>query len=63
MGLDVRLKARRVCRRLDRMALLMGGGAVESVAFVREFRRQFAEILENRKAKKDPRTFRWTGGN
>lgn len=63
MGLDVRLKARRVCRRLDRLALLMGGGAVESVAFVREFRRQFAEILENRKAKKDPRTFRWTGGN
>jgi hypothetical protein len=49
MGLDVRLRARRVCRRLDRLARLMGGGCVESVAFYQEFRRQFEPAIANRK--------------
>lgn len=44
-GLDVRVRARRVCRRLDRMGQLASGGAIESVAFYREFRRQFAPVI------------------
>jgi hypothetical protein len=46
MGLDVKLRARRVCRRLDRLARLMGGGCVESVAFYTEFRRQFEPVIK-----------------
>lgn len=60
-GLDVRLRARRVSMRLDRMARLMGGGCVESVAFYREFRRQFADVIRDKKSKKDPKTFNWEG--
>ncbi len=60
MGLDVRIRARKVTRRLDRLARLMGGGCVESVAFNAEFRRQFAPAIapeETRKRK--PERFDW----
>lgn len=60
-GLDVRLRARRVSMRLDRLSRLMGGGCVESVAFYREFRKQFADVIRDKKSKRDPRTFNWEG--
>jgi hypothetical protein len=44
-GIDVRLRARRVARRLDRVADLMAGGVVESVKFYAEFRAQFADAI------------------
>lgn len=59
MGLDVRIRARRVCRRLDRLARLMGGGCVEAVAFYAEFRRQFEPVITPAKPKPDPRKFDW----
>jgi hypothetical protein len=53
MGLDVKIRAYRVRKRLDRLARITGGGAIESVAFYAEFRRQFIEALhEERKPKK-----------
>jgi hypothetical protein len=61
LGLDTRLRARRVCRRLDRLSRLLGGGSVESIAFYMEFRRQFADVIRDRKSKRDPRTFNWEG--
>jgi hypothetical protein len=59
MGIDVRLRARRVCKRLDRLAALMGGGVTESVAFYREFRLQFAPAIQPEKKRPDPRAFKW----
>lgn len=59
-GLDVRFRARRVAARLDRIARLMGGGSVESVAFYREFRKQFADVIRDKKTK-NPRNFNWDG--
>lgn len=59
MGLDARIRARRVCRRLDRLARLMGGGCVESVAFYAEFRRQFAPAIAPVRQKQQPRAFDW----
>lgn len=52
MGLDVKIRAYRVRKRLDRLAHISGGGAIEAVAFYAEFRRQFVEALhEERKPK------------
>lgn len=59
MGLDVRLRARRVCRRLDRLSRLMGGGCVESVAFYAEFRRQFEPAISPARQKPAARAFDW----
>lgn len=59
MGLDVRIRARRVCRRLDRLARLMGGGCVESVAFYQEFRRQFAPVIAPQRPRPNQRAFDW----
>lgn len=56
-GVDVRLRARRVCRRLDRMGQLAGGGSVEAVKFYAEFRRQFAPAIDPEKAKKPDKSF------
>jgi hypothetical protein len=58
-GLDTRLRARRVCKRLDRLAVLMGGGCVESVAFVAEFRRQFEPAIAPRQNQPKARKFDW----
>lgn len=60
LGMDVRLRARRVSRRLERLSRLMGGGCVESVAFYREFRKQFADVIRDKKTK-NPRSFNWDG--
>lgn len=58
MGLDTRLRARRVCRRLDRLARLMSGGCVEAVAFHAEFRRQFEPAIAPQRQPKQQR-FDW----
>jgi hypothetical protein len=52
-GLDVRLRARKVCKRLHRVSELNGGAAVEAVKFYQEFRLQFAEAITP--SKKPPR--------
>jgi hypothetical protein len=56
-GVDVKLRARRVCRRLDRMGQLASGGAIESVRFYAEFRRQFAPAIDPERVKKPPQSF------
>lgn len=44
-GADVKLKARKVAKRLQRAAELGQGIATEAVKFNTEFRMQFAEVL------------------
>jgi hypothetical protein len=44
-GIDVRLRARKVTKRLHRASELCGGAAVEAVKFYQEFRLQFAEVI------------------
>lgn len=56
-GVDVKLRARRTCRRLDRMGQLASGGAIESVRFYAEFRRQFAPAIEPERVKKPAQAF------
>jgi hypothetical protein len=51
LGLDVRLRARRVANRLHRAEQLTAGAAVEAVKFYVEFRRQFAEAINPPKPK------------
>jgi hypothetical protein len=48
-GADVKLRARKVARRLERAAELGMGIAVEAVKFNTEFRIQFADVLNPRK--------------
>jgi hypothetical protein len=57
MGVDVKMRARRVCKRLQRMEQLAAGGAIESVHFYREFRRQFEMVIDPEKAKKPAQSF------
>lgn len=45
LGVDVRMRARRVARRLHRVSELNSGAAIEAVRFYHEFRRQFAEAI------------------
>jgi hypothetical protein len=45
MGVDVKIRARKVAKRLRRVSELCGGGAVESVRFYREFRLQFSDVI------------------
>ena len=45
LGLDVRIRARRVGHRLKRCAELAQGVAVEAVRFNTEFRTQFADVI------------------
>lgn len=59
MGIDVKIRARRVCKRLDRIAALMGGGVTESVAFYREFRQQFAPAIQPPRQRPNARAFNW----
>jgi hypothetical protein len=44
-GIDVRMRARRVSRRLARVSDLQAGAVIEAVKFYAEFRAQFAEAL------------------
>jgi hypothetical protein len=59
MGIDVKIRARRVCKRLDRLARLMGGGVTESVAFYRTFRQEFAPAIQPAKRPDNNRAFNW----
>jgi hypothetical protein len=45
-GVDVKLRARKVCKRLRRCHQLCGGAAVESVKFYTEFRHQFGDVIQ-----------------
>ena len=51
MGVDTRLRARKVAKRLHRAAELAGGAAIESVKFYSEFRLQFGEVINPPKTK------------
>src|SRR5260370_24293771 len=55
LGLDVKLRARKVARRLHRAQECVTGAAIEAVKFYREFRLQFAEVITPPKAK--PKSF------
>ena len=48
LGVDVRLRARRVARRLKRCAESAQGVATEAVRFNEEFRIQFADVITPR---------------
>jgi hypothetical protein len=48
-GVDTKMKARKVARRLNRMAELAQGIATEAVKFNTEFRLQFAEVINPHK--------------
>ncbi len=58
LGVDVRLRARRVRNRLKRAAEHARGAAVESVKFHAQFRREFADIL-NPPKEKAKKKFDW----
>jgi hypothetical protein len=45
MGVDIRLRARKVTKRLHRASELAAGAAVESVKLYQEFRLQFADAI------------------
>jgi hypothetical protein len=45
-GLDIRLRARRVQRRLSRCAELNAGAAVEAVRFYQQFRTEFQDVIK-----------------
>ena len=51
MGIDTRLRARKVAKRLHRASELAAGAAVESVKFYAEFRLQFGEVISPAKEK------------
>jgi hypothetical protein len=55
LGLDVKLRARKVAKRLHRAQECVTGAGIEAVKFYREFRLQFAEVITPPKAK--PRAF------
>lgn len=54
VGMDVRIRARRVARRLYRCAELSQGLAAEAVRFNQEFRLQFADVIEPKKPRREP---------
>lgn len=56
-GQDVKHRAGKVAKRLERMAEMAGWVAVESVLLNLEYRKQFSELLEPEKARK--RTWEW----
>ncbi|MEU8035728.1 hypothetical protein [Streptosporangium sp. NPDC049078] len=55
---DVRLRARRVVRRLQRAAELQKGAGVELVKFHAQFRKEFVDVLPQAKPEKRSE-FRW----
>ncbi|WP_285696025.1 hypothetical protein [Actinomadura sp. NBRC 104412] len=52
LGVDVKLRARRVRNRLRRASEHAKGAAVESVKFHSQFRKEFADVLNPPKPKK-----------
>jgi hypothetical protein len=60
MGVDVRLRARKVARRLERAAELADGMALEIVRFNAEFRVQFADVIRPTRRGGNARRFNWS---
>lgn len=56
---DVRLRARRVVKRLQRAAELQKGAGTELVKFHAQFRREFIDVLPQAKPEKRKQTFNW----
>lgn len=56
-GFDVKIRAGKVAKRLERMAEMASWVAIESVKLNLEYRKQFAELLSPDKARK--RTWEW----
>jgi hypothetical protein len=56
-GIDTRLRARRVAKRLYRASELYLGGAVEAVKLYQEFRKQFTDVIKPKASKKPARLF------
>jgi hypothetical protein len=52
MGVDTKLRARKVAKRLHRASELLAGAGVEAVKLYEEFRLQFADIIKPQKPKK-----------
>ncbi|MEV4837806.1 hypothetical protein AB0K05_25010 [Nonomuraea sp. NPDC049486] len=55
-GIDVKLRARKVAKRLERMAEMASWVAVESVLLNQEYKKQFAELV----APEKKRVRKWT---
>ena len=56
-GIDVRIRARRVAKRLFRVSQLQNGAAIESVKFNQEFKLQFADVINPKPDKAPARRF------
>jgi hypothetical protein len=56
-GVDVRLRARKVAKRLHRVSELNAGAAIEAVKFYQEFRMQFGEVISPPKQRPNGKTF------
>jgi hypothetical protein len=56
-GIDVRMRARRVARRLWRTSQLFNGAAVEAVKFNTEFKLQFADVIKPKPTKQPAKRF------
>jgi hypothetical protein len=56
-GVDTRIRARRVAKRLYRAAQLYNGAAVEAVKLYQEFRLQFADVIKPKPSRAPARAF------
>ncbi|GIH25118.1 hypothetical protein Aph01nite_34280 [Acrocarpospora phusangensis] len=56
---DVRRKAKRTVKRLQRAATLQRAAAVELVKFHAQFRKEFVDVLPQAKPENRPSTFNW----
>jgi hypothetical protein len=56
-GVDTRLRARKVAKRLYRAAQLYNGAAVEAVKLYQEFRLQFADVINPKPSKVPAKAF------
>jgi len=56
-GIDTRMRARRVAKRLYRAAELYIGAAVEAVKLYQEFRLQFADVINPKPAQQPAKRF------
>jgi hypothetical protein len=62
LGVDVRIRARRVALRLRRAGELSQGIATEAVRFNQEFRLQFADVIYPRRQRRPDFDFNDDGG-
>jgi hypothetical protein len=62
-GVDTRMRARRVARRLYRASQLYNGAAVEAVKLYQEFRLQFADVITPKPTNRPARVFNFDDDN